>query len=905
MVYLGKLDDVRSVTCKPCNYVIYKQQKWNMLIDRVNVPPVICCNVGDLISIPWLSRRRDGESGPRIKIYDETFSQSHHEKASYKQGYVRVKGLPAGDYKCYIRDKLAAEVALHVQEGKKIVLSGNEFVMGGTKSLELSEEVPLNICTIKGSRAEGYKLRLDGCNEGTRLHCFATTHIPRYTAFSLLAAPNTHPEVNGYKPLASMYTAAHTIASDSAYVLNRKTPKAVPNMMTVPSVTSGPWAPGPGINAPPPLEREPSVREIDPGRVTVYETGFIDVFGTDLKKLCDTSNLQFLGETARSNPNLKPDKDGVINIPPKFYTEQHRLLYFVGVDEDNTVLRHVIMDESRDPVVTNDCTLSPGLPVLEHYMERRRCMCLMPGDELRIEDILTSEFEPFEGIDELFYLFRALKSQESAAAKAELAQFKWLVCWESLSMAEKLANWEKFQCNEVHFFLFLKDKEFFNKVCVPAIKSKLQKSFMDQYLLGENLEAWTKLDLLQTLNTFERIMLAKQLGSAWAENCCKNIAIEASLVPDPPQENDRRILLALKSRQLSQDLMDASMAAPAAAAADMSDNKEAEVQADQTILGLGLGGGGNELPSYDGPTDLSRFQEESWYFGVPLAKQTKDLITANKFWSDYANYACGVVRSRGKFLSEHAIKCTKNLSEMLLVLAVTDLPFSAPSPKMTELQPAASRRPATLIASSPVMIFLKEIAPSTVRTSSFSISTNYFDPAQRTEVIDGQTVDKFLLPKSTIFKAGKVYGCRAVITNVSSVTQTVELLMQIPGGSIPVNGVGDSGFRTKNFGVSIDKFDTHKKEYYFYWPAAGTFEHWPAHISKNGYSVGLSTVATTVRVEKNPPEFHDNYRELCDSGEDKEVMDYLEKGGSNLYILDLTLLANVCSKGSNLYNLDL
>jgi len=157
------------------------------------------------------------------------------------------------------------------------------------------------------------------------------------------------------------------------------------------------------------------------------------------------------------------------------------------------------------------------------------------------------------------------------------------------------------------------------------------------------------------------------------------------------------------------------------------------------------------------------------------------------------------------------------------------------------------------------------------------------------------------LPKSTVFKTGKVYGCRAVITNVSSVPQTVELLMQIPGGSIPVNGTGDSGFRTKNFSVKIDKFDTHKKEYYFYWPAPGTFEHWPAHISKNNFSVGLSNMATTVRVEENPKEVKDNYRSLCDGGQPAEIMEYLNSAGSKLYNLDLEALRPACLKNYELW----
>merc|ERR1711920_109986 len=424
-----------------------------------------------------------------------------------------------------------------------------------------------------------------------------------------------------------------------------------------------------------------------------------------------------------------------------------------------------------------------------------------------------------------------------------------------LSAEEKLECWESYQSNEVNFFLYRKDNDFFKKVVVPALRSKLQKSFFDKYLLGEDLKMDERLDLIVTLNCFEKILLAERIEGSWAENCCRNIATEASLVPNNPQENDRRILLALKSRQLSQDLMDATMKPPATD--EIPDSKEPETG--------------------DQPIDMTMKYEDRWYSDVPLSDQTPDLIVPTEFWSQYANYVCGIECNRGYFISDQCILCTRNLSEMLLALACTDLPFEAPSPKMHELQAQASRRPATLYASHPVMIFIKEIIPSTVRTSTFSVSTNYFDPDQPTVKVDGQEVDRFLLPKDTLFKTGKVYGCRAVVTNVSSVSQTVELLMQIPGGSIPVLGNADSGFRTKNFTIEIPKFDTHRKEYFFYWPAAGTFEHWPAHIAKNEYTVGLSSMPTTVNVTDNPREYSDNYVEYCEVGASDKILDYLKE----------------------------
>jgi len=892
MIYIGKLANIRSVLAHATNKVIYPHQKWNLLVDKVNVPPVICAQVGDPIMVPWLTRPN---TPPRLRIYDEAYANAYHDKAVYRRGYVRITDLPAGDYICYIRDGQAANVALHVQEGKTLELSGNLFVQGKSKSLELSEAVPLQITKVQGKRDTGYKLTLDGINENTRVHMFATTHLPRYTAFSLLAAPNMHPEVNGYRSLLSEYGCAHAIASEVNYVNNRKTPSAVPNMLTPPSVLAGKWAPGPVPEAPE-FVAKPADNKIVPNRERLYDKALMEVYGADLKALIDTSNLEFLRETSLSYPNLKPNEEGVVEITRDMYTEQHRLLYFVGVDEDNTVLRHIILNESQFPQGINDCTLTPGLPVDEHYMERRRCMCLMPGDKLQIEDILTSEFEPFEGIDEIFYLYRALKSQESAAAKAAIHKYEWIVRWHTLSVEERLANWEAFQSNEVNFFLFKKDNEFFQKVVVPALKSKLQKSFFDKYLLNEDLTMYQRLDLLVTLNCFEKVLLAERLQGTWAENCCRNIESEASLIPNCPQENDRRILLALKSRQLSQDLMDATMKPPADDAKGEDDGGEKEVKADEVIIGMGIVA--EKQVSADKPTDLTMRYEDRWYADVPLAKQTADLIVPSRFWSQYAKYVCGLERNRGAFLSDQVILCTKNLSEMLLALAVTDLPFEAPSPTVSELPAQASRRPAILNAKHPVMVFIKEIAPSVVRTSTFSISTNYFDPSNRTAVVDGQTVDRFLLPKDTVFKTGKVYGCRAVITNVSSTKQLVELLMQIPGGSIPVQGTGDSGFRTKNFHVQISPFDTHKKEYFFYWPSPGTFDHWPAHINKNDYTVGFSSMPTTVRVAENPSEIVDNYVAHCEVGNTDKILEYLDEVGKTkkFYDVDLTLLRPSCLK---------
>ena len=65
-------------------------------------------------------------------------------------------------------------------------------------------------------------------------------------------------------------------------------------------------------------------------------------------------------------------------------------------------------------------------------------------------------------------------------------------------------------CHDLNLFLFIKDKEFFNKVAKPMIESKLRKDMMDYFFLNdtENLKQYTQQNLCNKLNPLEKILLA-------------------------------------------------------------------------------------------------------------------------------------------------------------------------------------------------------------------------------------------------------------------------------------------------------------------------------------------------------------------------------------------------------------
>ena len=61
-----------------------------------------------------------------------------------------------------------------------------------------------------------------------------------------------------------------------------------------------------------------------------------------------------------------------------------------------------------------------------------------------------------------------------------------LLPWHTFGFEKKCTLFSKHTCHEVNFFLFKKDKPFFKRVVLLLIKNKLEKQFVDQYLLASS-----------------------------------------------------------------------------------------------------------------------------------------------------------------------------------------------------------------------------------------------------------------------------------------------------------------------------------------------------------------------------------------------------------------------------------
>merc|ERR1719412_323849 len=214
---------------------------------------------------------------------------------------------------------------------------------------------------------------------------------------------------------------------------------------------------------------------------------------------------------------------------------------------------------------------------------------------------------------------------------------------------------------------------------------------------------------------------------------------------------------------------------------------------------------------------------------------------------------------------------------MILALGLIDLNGRAAAeevpPEIVYAGGATAYTPGTTVTvklNTPTIVLSRQIKERSFKTTALSVSTNYFDPDDTVTESYGEAEDKFIREHML---TQKIYGCRVVITNVSSQKYDVEVMAQIPTGSVPVK----SGFRTKNQIVTLEPYKTTQVEYYFYFPLPGSFIHYPAHVNKNGVVLGYSREEPTLKVV-DPDQIEDtsSWEYFANRAPNTDVLNYLK-----------------------------
>jgi len=872
-VALGPLMDVARFRVRASDGT---ELVWETSRDACAYPAALQGRAGQTLRVPLPESSGDLKLAgvSLLELRRGQFVKDWHTALAPADGFVELRGLPAGDYSLLIRPG-DREIAVRVTDGEL----RDGFVVSSRRALEVPRLAPLNVVAVTPGK-EGVEIRLANASAFTRVHVVASRYLPTFDLFGALGdAAVPAPLAQPWQAARTFYESGRDIGDEYRYVLDRQQAAKYPgNMLERAGLLLNPWA----VRA---TETETerlaaggdfAGRAAGLARAAQAENaeGRLRPFGGK----AEPDGIDFLKQPAVTLFNIVPDKDGKI-VVPRAALKGLPLLRVLAVDPTAAVMRTVALDDS--PVATRELRLTAGLDPKKSFAEQKRITPVPSKASVTLPDVTTARFECYDTVAKAYHLLAALNPDPT------FVEFAFVADWADLDARERRRLYSKYACHELNLFLYRKDRAFFDAVVGPLLRNKRDKTFLDHWLLGDDLSGYLEPWRFARLNAAERALLAHGLRERGA-SVARDLRETVELLPLDMEGFSRRFDTAVQTSALeAEDKSEAGVAidevrkrvaekqdlafpAATAAAAPQAAVFDAASAVKSPILMKGeyarrLFGGRPASASGRSPAQLEPMAKEKSELGVvladapaeaffdgkakqreeqrrfflkldktqewaennywhqPIEAQTADLVAPNAFWSEYAAHD-----SPSPFLSKAFPEASVNFTEMMLALAVLDLPFKAG--KHAE---GVNGTAYSLTAATPALLFHREICetPRRASPSGVLVAQRYFRADDRERVENGERVDKLVEDE---FLPHVVYGAQVVLTNPTGGRQKLHILLQIPMGAIPVG----SGFYTRGRYVVLEPYGTQRLEYFFYFPATGDYAQYPATVADDAGVVG-------------------------------------------------------------------
>uniref|UniRef100_A0A7S0ZKP3 Uncharacterized protein n=1 Tax=Timspurckia oligopyrenoides TaxID=708627 RepID=A0A7S0ZKP3_9RHOD len=926
-INLGKLAGVASVEIS--------NRLWTLPVETNNRPKSIVCEEGELISFCSNSTLEKYKNDRykvgllSVSVKDEILHDVSHF-IQFSSGKIQLSSLKQGNYVLYMRDACLhlESVVVKVTKNKLRIVDGDYglsiLVNGRFAFHETCAKLTASIKSASFTKDEVVVV-VENASPQTRCHVVLTHFVPIHSVTQyLLDEFSDHTERKSpdvFVPTLSTYMRSQGLSAEQQYIRNRSQEAKIPGvMLTRPSLlivqndnpgkvfspieddtpvlggvnrmemycedemakddlpmrsraAFGGRGPGGLMSAAPKMmKRRAQVREAECLAEEVLDESRVN----DIISGSSRHNLEFLSNGASTFYNLTPDNSGaiVVKLNAQHATE-HFFCTIALIDRDVSMVRHVVRREEK--VEYSDTSLQSSFDVDRHWAEQKNIEPLNSSETLEIFDRKSCEYAVYGSLGKVFDVLSALMESEE---KEKLQKFRFIIRWNALSEEEKLKYFSEFASHELNFFLAMKDPSFFESIVKPFLQNKFSKSFLDQWLLKEDVKEYCQISESTKLNTFERIILAQLLRVDSIFEMVKN---QADLLPSARDDFDILHKFALrnqpgdsldgdeeqrKERKSSDDDSDNSMGS-----SEMEEEEEggddgmpAAPPASRSMV-ASFARSSPSKPFYKPLENVSEYGEMH-YYKRKIEEQDENLIRVSHFWADFAEH-CRNIKSdtMTSFLSQNFLRAHRNWTEAVLALAVLDLPFDDQSLTVTN-DPSSLKT--QLSASSNTLLVHQQVLPVEVElNSALFASQNYFDPDDRYRIENKERVEKFL---TTDFETFKVYGCRSTVTNVSALTQKIDILEQIPQGSVPLSG----GFFVKSHYVELKGYSTVTDEFYFYFPESGTFSHFPVHVAQRGTCVAHAVPTKLVVVVERLSRDVESWPDLVQYGSTNDIVRFLQ-----------------------------
>ncbi len=919
IISLGNLEEIEWINLTNSSGT---QKKFYPVKNAHTTPSEIVSKAGSIIVVPFMGNE-DLPAESQFSLYElknGKYSADYREYANIRKGNIIVNDLPPGDFELFLKEE---QKAISVKILKTDLSS--EAVLSKTRFYDSVTPRQVQISSIKiDEKSKKAVVELVNTNQNTRLHFIATRFLPEFSVFENIGLFQHSSQIGKHRiPAISQYLSGRTISEEFRYILERKYSRIYPgNMLKRPGLLLNPW----------------SIRKTDTSTRTAasgddwkgrpQSDSMKDMggsYGSQLERstasLEDYSYIDFLTVPALLVENMKPDAGGKIEIDiSKAAQLQH--LHFIALDERGSVYRQTSTKSIEESY--KDLRLQKAFDAKKNFTEQKIVSVLEAKKKFQIQDVRAAKFEMFDSLQSVYRLFSTITSDK------KLTEFNFILNWPEMDEKAKLENYSKYSCHELNFFIFKKDKKFFNDIIKPYIANKRDKTFLDNWLLDKDLTEYLEPWKFNRLNIVEKILLGQKL-KVISTSTRRHVEDLFDMIPPDVEKFNELFKTALKGNALDSDdslgiqdalrqirsapikpqsafrsarankmelneiaepreeLMEAegfaSAAAPAPSARMLSPKSKRRFAEKKALLMSdeddgAIAGFKSDARRRDKVRQLFKQLEktEEWvennYYQIPIEQQTGNLIKVNEFWKDYAG-----IENSHPFYSKNFAHAAGNFSEMMFALSVLDLPFKA-----EKHETALDKLVLSLTPGSNMILFHREIreAKSFEKSQSILTGQNFFARDDRYFYDRNQRFDKFVTEE---FQTRRVYGCQIVLTNPTSSQKKVDVLIQIPQGSIPV----DKSNYTRSIHMQIDPFSTKTHEYYFYFPFKGKFNHYPVQVSENEKLIAANKAFVFNVVDELTQVDKTSWPYISQNGSNKDVIDFLNK--NNIERFDLNLAA--------------
>lgn len=466
------------------------------------------------------------------------------KEAGKNYGILKIEGLKEGLY--YLKGVKEFDLKIQVHKGQPFegcsiikedsfldIPERNQYIR--IKSLKVDDKDPNN-ATISVQMESN---NLNQCHAHLILYNFLGTSLNLSTNSLLL---DKHTNLNQFKfqNCHNFYMSNQQLSSELSYCIDRRQmPKLTGSMIDKPTLLLKNALIGKTTSQAEQSQVGSTYEKTDVEEVLVEPSSIVEYPKED-HPYDDGNIVEYQNFLVAPNFiwNAVPDSQGLITAKiDKTQLRQASGIYVVGIGQPGVT--HYLHPLFCDKFPRKDLSLQQPFEKAKNYSEVRLASGIEKNKSHVIEDITSTHFVLIDSLSMVYDVLENMNKLFQGHKNNNLWDFRFLIKWLNKSKEEKLKLFSKFMSHEFNLFLYKKDPEFFKTVVMPFLANKMEKGFIDKFLLDLPLNEYLdEPSELENLNILEETLLVQSLVSKGQIEIAKTIAsLINSRVPEESNEN--------------------------------------------------------------------------------------------------------------------------------------------------------------------------------------------------------------------------------------------------------------------------------------------------------------------------------------------------------------------------------